>query len=158
LAARGLGLVGEKDSLPALQARLGDAAWPVKIAAAAALLATIGLDPKLLAKSSVDWTESALASDHWAVRRSAAALVGEVPERDALPLLAQALADPAPEVRRAAAKSARKVKTADATKTLVAAVKAEPDAAAREEMVKALGARKDANAREALTAISAERG
>ena len=88
LAARGLGDIGERKSVKALLVAVQDKDWSVKIAAAAALLAVVGLDPQVLAQASVDWTKSALGSEDWAVRKAAAGTIGDFPEKQAVPLLA----------------------------------------------------------------------
>ena len=71
----------------------------MRIAAAVAVMAIVGLDPQVLAQASVDWTKSALASEDWAVRKAAAGVLGDMPEKQAVPLLAPAIADPDPKVR-----------------------------------------------------------
>ncbi|HEX7841191.1 MAG TPA: HEAT repeat domain-containing protein, partial [Kofleriaceae bacterium] len=102
LAARGLGEIGERKSLPALIKLASDKDWTVRIAAAAAIVAIVGLDPQVLAQASVDWTKGALGSQDWAVRKAAAGVLADIPdEKQAVPLLAQAIADPDPKVRLA---------------------------------------------------------
>ena len=115
----------------------------------------------MLAQASVDWARSALTSDDWSVRAGAAALVGQVRERDGVVLLAQALADPQPEVRRAAAAGARKLAGPRAVRALAAAAKTERDGVAREQIVRSLAAMKPETApeaRRALAGIAGESG
>jgi HEAT repeat protein len=158
LAARGLGLVGERDGAIKLADAMQDKEAAVRIASAAAIVAIVAVDPKLLAQASVDWTRSALAAEDWATRESAAALVGVVPEREAIPLLAQALADPQPEVRRAAVKSARRLKGRAAAHALAAAAPHEADAGVKEEMARSLGGPRGVEARVALGELAKEQG
>src|SRR5262249_28656933 len=70
--ARGLGESGERASVGRLVALGDDKDWTVRVAAAAAVMAIVGLDPALLAQASVDWTKSALVSEDWDVRKAAA--------------------------------------------------------------------------------------
>jgi len=139
LAARALGEIGERKSLPALIALAGDKDWTVRISASAAIVAIVGLDPQVLAQASVDWTKSALDSQDLAVRKAAAGVLADIPVKDAVPLLAQAIADKDPVVRFAASKSAGKIKSADAAAKVADAVKAETDPGVKEQQVKALG-------------------
>jgi HEAT repeat protein len=158
LAARGLGEIGERKSVTALASLGGDKDWTVRVAAASAVMAIIGLDPAVLAQASVDWTKSALASEDWAVRKAAAGVLGDMPEKQAVPLLAQAIVDRDPKVRAAASKSAAKMKTPEAATKIAAVVVAEADPAVKEEQVKALGAIGSPVAHEVLTAISHDNG
>ncbi|HMG55959.1 MAG TPA: HEAT repeat domain-containing protein [Kofleriaceae bacterium] len=139
LAARALGEIGERKSLPALIALAGGADWQVRIAAAAAIVAIVGLDPLVLAQASVDWTRGALDSQDWAVRRAAAGVLADIPAKDAVPLLAQAIADKDPSVRREASRSAGKMKTSAAAAQVATAVAAETDPAVKEQQIRALG-------------------
>src|SRR6185369_4614776 len=139
LAARGLGDVADRQSLRALVALAGDPDWTVRLAAARAIVAIVGLDPRVLAQASVDWTRSALDSQDLAVRRAAAGVLADIPATDAVPLLALAIADKDPGVRRAASKSAGRMKSAAAAAKVAEAVKAETDPAVKEQEVKALG-------------------
>jgi len=139
LAARALGEIGERKSLPALIALAGDKDWTVRISASAAIVAIVGLDPQVLAQASVDWTKSALDSQDLAVRKAAAGVLADIPVKDAVPLLAQAIADKDPVVRLAASRSAGKIKSADAAAKVADAVKAETDPGVKEQQVKALG-------------------
>jgi HEAT repeat protein len=55
LAARGLGDIGEKESLrPLIAMASNDTDWTVRIAAAGAIMAIVGNDPVVLAQTSVD--------------------------------------------------------------------------------------------------------
>ena len=139
LAARALGDVGEKTALPALLALAGDKDWTVRIAVARAIVAIVGIDQQVLAQASVDWTRSALTSQDWATRKAAAGVLADIPTAQAVPLLAQAIADHNPAVRLAASKSAGKIKSAEAAAKVVAAVDGESDAKVKEQQIKALG-------------------
>ncbi|HWO26061.1 MAG TPA: hypothetical protein VNO30_45355 [Kofleriaceae bacterium] len=94
-AARAEALAREQD---------GDGA--VRIAAAAATVAIAGLEPQVLAGAAVDVARRALDSQDAAARRTAASCGrADLPESEALPLLARAIADrdraaPAPAHRR----------------------------------------------------------
>ncbi|HEX3764670.1 MAG TPA: HEAT repeat domain-containing protein, partial [Kofleriaceae bacterium] len=158
LAARALGEIGERKSLRALIAAASDRDWTVRIAAAGAIVAIVGLDPQVLAQASVDWTRSALGSQDWAVRKAAAGVLADIPESQAVPLLAQAIADPDPGVRLAASRSAGKMKSADAAARVVAAVKTETDARVKEQQVKALGEIASPTAHDTLAQIAEEAG
>ncbi|MEZ4360292.1 MAG: HEAT repeat domain-containing protein [Kofleriaceae bacterium] len=158
VAARGLGDIAERASVPALQERTTDPAWPVRIAAAEALLSIVGLDPKVLVNASVDWTKSALNSQELAVRQAAAGVLSDLPEREATPLLAQAIKDPDRTVRLAASRSAAKMKTKEAVEKVAAAAIAESDPQVKEQQVVALGEIGRPEAREALTQIAQEPG
>jgi eukaryotic-like serine/threonine-protein kinase len=158
LAARGLGEVGERKSLPALIALATDRDWTVRIAAAVAIVGIVGLSPQVLAQASVDWTRSALDSPDWAVRSAAAGVLADIPEKQALPLLAQAIADPDRKVRLAASRSASKMKSPDAATRIALAVKTETDPEVKEQQVKALGEIGDPAAHDTLAQILAEPG
>ncbi|HEX2689367.1 MAG TPA: HEAT repeat domain-containing protein [Kofleriaceae bacterium] len=158
LAARALGDIGDRKSLPGLIALARDKDWTIRIAAAAAIVAIVGLDPQVLAQASVDWTKGALESADWAVRKAAAGVLADLPEKQAVPLLAQAIADPDPKVRIAASKSAGKMKSADAAEKVTAAVKAETDPQVKEQQVKALGEIGSPVAHDTLAQIAEEPG
>ena len=158
LAARALGDIAERTSLPQLIELAHDADWTVRVAAAAAIVSIVGIDPAVLAQASVDWTKSALESQDWAVRKAAAGVLADIPEKQAMPLLAQAIVDPDPKVRLAASKSAGKMKGADAATKVVAAVKAEADPAVKEQQVAALGAIGNAVAHDTLAEIAEQPG
>ncbi len=158
LAARGLGEIGERKSVKALLALTGDKDWSVKISAAQALIAIVGLAPEVLAQASVDWTRSALGSEDWAVRKAAASALGDLPEKQAVPLLAAAIADPDPKVRLAASTSARRMRGAEAATQVASAAKAEKDPKIKEEQVRALGAIGNAAAHDTLVELQADPG
>ncbi|MCG8424523.1 MAG: HEAT repeat domain-containing protein [Proteobacteria bacterium] len=158
MSARGLGEIGEKSSLRPLLELYQDSDHTVRIAAATAIMTIIGLDPVVLAQASVDWARSALKSQDWAVRQTAAATLGDISEEKSLPLLAQAIVDPDRNVRRAAAESAAKMKSPEAAKEVAEAAKAEKDPEVKELQVVAMGKIKSPVAKEALTAISQEPG
>ncbi len=158
LAARALGEIGERKSLKHLVALTSDKSWAVRISAAVAVMAIVGLDPQVLAQASVDWTKGALASEDWAVRKAAAGVLGDMPEKDAVPLLAQAIADPDANVRLAASKSAGHMKGADAATHVATAAKAEKDPAVKEQQVKALGEIGNAAAHDTLVELQTDPG
>jgi HEAT repeat protein len=139
LAARALGDIGDPGSLDALLELARDKDWTVRIAAAGAIVAIVGLDPKVLAQASVDWTKDALDSQDLAVRKAAAGVLADIPAKEAVPLLAKAIADPDANVRLAATRSAGKIKTADAAGKVAVALKTEVDPRVKEQAVKALG-------------------
>jgi HEAT repeat protein len=139
LAARGLGEIGERTSVPRLVVLARDRDWTVRIAAAAAIVAIVGLEPQVLAQASVDWTRSALDSQDLAVRRAAAGVLADIPVKDAVPLLAQAIADPDPNVRLAASRSAGKIKSTAAASEVADAMNSETDPQVKEQQVKSLG-------------------
>jgi HEAT repeat protein len=111
----------------------------VRIAAAGAIVAIVGLDPKVLAQASVDWTRDALDSQDLAVRKAAAGVLADIPAKEAVPLLAKAIADPDASVRLAATRSAGKIKAAEAAGKVAVALKTEADPKVKEQAVKALG-------------------
>ncbi|HWU87177.1 MAG TPA: HEAT repeat domain-containing protein, partial [Kofleriaceae bacterium] len=156
LAARALGEIGERKSLRALIALSNDKDWTLRVAAAGAIVAIVGLDPQVLAQASVDWTKSALDSQDWAVRKAAAGVLADIPEKEAVPLLAQAIADKDPNVRLAAARSAGKMKSAEAAQQVVSSVKAEADPGVKEQQVKALGEIGNPVARDVLAELASE--
>ena len=158
LAARGLGDIGERKSVPALLALASDKDWTVRISAAVALMAIVGLDPQVLAQASVDWTKSALQSEDWAVRKAAAGVLGDMPEKDAVPLLASAIADPDPNVRLAASHAAGKMHGAEAATSVASAAKAEKDPKVKEEEVKSLGEIGNPAAHDTLVELEADPG
>ncbi|HWO26062.1 MAG TPA: HEAT repeat domain-containing protein [Kofleriaceae bacterium] len=139
LAARALGEIGDSASLRPLQQLADDKSWMLRLAGSAALVAIVGLDPVVLAQASVDWTKSALGSQDMAVRKAAAGVLADIPEKAAVPLLAKAIADDEPSVRLAATQSAAKMKTPEAASALVAVVKTEKDPKIKEQQLKALG-------------------
>jgi HEAT repeat protein len=159
LAARALGEIGERKSLPALLKLASDKDWTVRIAAAAAIVAIVGLDPQVLAQASVDWTKGALDSQDWAVRKAAAGVLADIPdEKQAVPLLAQAIVDQDPKVRLVASRSAGKMKSAAAAKQVVIAVAAETDPKVKEQQVMALGEIGSPEGHDILAKISADPG
>jgi HEAT repeat protein len=158
LAMRGLGEIGEPASIAPLLAFLKDPSWLLRISAASALIAIVGIEPLMLAQASVDWTKNALDSRDWAVRKAAAGVLADIPEQEALPLLAAAIADPDERVRLAAATSAAGMKTAGAATAVVAAVKTEPNPKVKEQQIKALGEIGNPVAKETLAEIAREPG
>jgi HEAT repeat protein/predicted Ser/Thr protein kinase len=158
LAASAIGEIGDRSSLPDLLPLTGDKDWRVRIAAAGAVVAIVGIDPQVLAQASVDWTKSALKSQDLAVRKAAAGVLADIPEKEAVPLLAQAILDDDPSVRLAAARSAGKMKSPEAAVKVAAAAKAEADPGVKEQQVKALGEIGSPAVRETLTQISEEPG
>jgi len=139
LAASGVGQIGDRRSLPALVALAGDPDWTVRLEVARAIVAIVGLDPALLAQAAVDWTKSALDAQDLAVRRAAASVLADIPAADAIPLLALAIKDKEPSVRREASKSAGKMKSAPAAVKVADALATESDLGVKEQQVRALG-------------------
>ena len=92
------------------------------------------------------------------MRKAAAGVLGDMPEKDAVPLLASAIADTDPNVRLAASTSARKMHSAEAANEVASAAKAEKDPKVKEEQVKALGAIGNAAAHDTLVELSADPG
>jgi HEAT repeat protein len=158
LAATGLGEIGERAGLEQLVGADRDKDAHVRIAASAAIVGIVGLAPQVLARTSIDWTQSALDSQDWVVRRAAAGVLADIPAREALPLLARAFADRSAEVRDQAARSAGKIRTREAAETVMAVVEQELDPGVKEQQVKALGAIGDAVAHDVLERISATPG
>jgi len=158
LAARALGDIGEHESLPALIALARDSDWTVRLAAAASVVAIVGLDPQVLAQASVDWTKGALESQDWAVRHAAAGVLADLPEKQAMPLLSWAISDPNPKVRLAASQSAGRMKSAAVAARIVVAVRSETDPGVKEQEVRALGEIGNPAAREVLAEISNQAG
>jgi serine/threonine protein kinase/HEAT repeat protein len=158
LAARGLGMIGERATLEPLSGGLTDAEWRVRIAAAVAVLVIVGLDPDLLAQDSVDWASTAILSEDWTTRRAAARVIGDMPEKHAVPLLAAAIADPDPKVRVVAARSAGRLRGDAAVAQVARAAKQEKDVLVKEEQVKSLGLMGNGTARETLVELSSDTG
>jgi eukaryotic-like serine/threonine-protein kinase len=158
LAARGLGEIGERKSLKALIALAGDKDWTLRVAASAAILSIVGLDPQVLAQASVDWTKNALASENWAERQAAAGVLGDLKEEEAVPLLGKAIEDKDPRVRLAAAANAGKLKGRQAAETVARAVTAEQDPKVKEQQVKALGQIGSPVAKDTLAQIAQDPG
>ncbi|HXU64848.1 MAG TPA: HEAT repeat domain-containing protein, partial [Polyangia bacterium] len=161
LAARGLGELGDRQNLPALVGLASDPDWTVRVVAARAVVEIVGLDPLWLARAAVDWTRSALDSQDLAVRRAAAGSLASVPAGDALPLLARAILDRDPAVRRNAARSAGKMKSAAAAAQIAEATTRETDPTVKEQQVRALGeigTAGGAPARQTLARLSTEPG
>lgn len=155
LAARGVGEIGDGGSLGELIEMLGDKDKTVRLAAAVAILAIVQLDYATLTKKSVDWAKAALGSEDWAVRYAAATTVGDLPKKKVVPLLAQAIADKNPKVRRAATISAARLEhNKQAATTVAAALIKEKDKQVREVQVRALGRIGHADAASTLETIA----
>jgi len=123
-AAIALGrLRGAASSDPLARALLTDAAWSVRYAAAVALARDSSADIALSA---------ALASDSaWQVRQQAARSLQFCPGAVARAALTRALGDPEPVVRAAAASALGEIAGVSERQRLAAALRAEPDSAAR---------------------------
>jgi serine/threonine-protein kinase len=158
LAARALGEIADRSSLDALVAATRDPEWTVRIAAATAVISIVGISPQVLAQASVDWTKSALDSQDLAVREAAAGVLADIPEAQAVPLLARAISDKDPKVRIKALKSAGKMHSADAASKVVAAVATETDPAVKEQQIAALGQIGNPVAHDTLAQIAAGPG
>jgi HEAT repeat protein len=137
-AAEGLAAIGERSSLAPLRRMLADADERVKIAAAAAVLLIAGLDPVLLSQQSLDWARSAINSQNWATRLAAARAIGDIPQDQAMPLFAAAVVDAKPEVRQAAARSARRLRGVEPARQLARVVRTEKVDAVAEEQIRTL--------------------
>lgn len=157
-AALALGKIGEKESLQQLEPLLRESNKVISISAASALLTIVAAEPVVMAQAAVDWTQNALASSDWNVRASGAGVIGDLAPAKALPLLAQAITDSETPVRKAAAKSAGKIKTTEAAKQVMAAVVIEKDASTKEEMVKSLGRIADPVAKDTLVQLATDNG
>jgi serine/threonine-protein kinase len=118
LGARGLGASGERAALESLAPGLDESEPALRIAAAGAILAIAGADPKALAARSADWAQTALADGSWSVRESAVSVLGDLDAAVAVPLLGKAIHDEQPEVRRAAARSLGRTRAAAAVPIL----------------------------------------
>jgi serine/threonine protein kinase/HEAT repeat protein len=140
LVARGLGEIGEPKSLEALSVLINDKDWIVRIAAAVAIIAVVELDPKALEQESTTWPTAGLASPNDATRAEVAGVLSDLPSSDAISLLARAIADDNPDVRREASNSAGRMKSTEAAKQLVQRVEIETDPSVKEQQIKALGA------------------
>jgi HEAT repeat protein len=126
----------------------------VRVAAASAILAIVRLDPKVLARTSVDWAKSALDSQDWSSRRTAAGVLGHLPEQEAIPMLRKALADPDPRVRTAASESAAEMKSPEAAKVIAEATQTERDPQVKAQHVRVLRSIGGPVAREAIAQVA----
>jgi HEAT repeat protein len=106
LAASGLGAIGDLDSARPLIALYGDPDRTVRIAAAAAVLFMLGLDPGVLVPEVASWVQTALRDEDWQVRRSAAEPLRYLPADEAIPLLTAGIVDKDVRVRRRFAEEA----------------------------------------------------
>ena len=158
LAARALGDLGAPASLPSLIPLLHDQQVALRVAAAAAIAAILRLDPQELARAALEEVSRGLHARDLPTRKAAAGALGDLPEQEALPLLAQALADEHAEVRLEAARSAGRLKLgASAGKIADAALK-ETDARGKEQLIRALGQIGSLVGRRALLQLARERG
>ena len=157
-AASGLGEIGEADALRDLLDAIADTDKSVQIAAAVAVLRIVGLSVKVLAQASVDWTKSALESEDSAQRAAGARALGDIPQAQSLPLLAQAIADPEPEVRLEASRSAAKIKTKASAKKVAEAVVVEKNVEVKVVQVKTLATLKEPETKTVLQTIAEETG
>ncbi|MEM9490205.1 MAG: HEAT repeat domain-containing protein, partial [Myxococcota bacterium] len=133
VCAAALQVIGERSSLHSLIKRSeNDPDASVRIRIAAAILFVLGLDPVLLTEASVEWTEEALRSDDWSVRAAASRTVGDLPNDKAEKLLAQAIADDDARVRKAVIRSAARIKTPAAARTVATAMEEERDSEIQE--------------------------
>lgn len=106
LAANGLGAIGDLDSARPLIALYGDPDRTVRIAAAAAVLFMLGLDPGVLVPEVTSWVQTALRNEDWQVRQSAAEPLRYLPAEEAIPLLTAGIVDQDVRVRRRFAEEA----------------------------------------------------
>lgn len=134
ICAYGLGLLGEFDSVRALIARYTDEDKGVRLEAAGAVLAILGLDPVLLTQESVAWVRAALRSEAWQVRQSAAAPIRYLDPEEGIALLAAGIVDRDARVRRRFAEQAVHLGP-DAAPIVAEALRFEPDPEVQEQQV-----------------------
>lgn len=134
LAASGLGTIGDLDSARPLIALYGDPDRTVRIAAAAAVLFMLGLDPGVLVPEVASWVQTALRSEDWQVRRSAAEPLRYLPADEALPLLTAGIVDQDVRVRRRFAEEAAHLGPR-AAPVIAEALRFESDPAVQEQSI-----------------------
>ncbi|MDZ5457967.1 HEAT repeat domain-containing protein [Azohydromonas lata] len=123
-ATGALGLAGPDELavvLPALLAALNDATWPVREEAATTLGKLRPEDP-----AAIRALCASMEDDYWQVRLRAARALGRLRSRDALPVLTEALAHPAGNLRKEAAIALGEIGDARAAVALHVA-EADPD-------------------------------
>lgn len=138
LAAKALGVVGERAHLRELLKLLEDDSPSVRMAAATAALLILDFRPELLARESVDWARQALDSKDWAVRAAVARTLDDLPDEASLSLFHQVSVDESPEVRKAAAESAARMVRPEVFESLATTMVLEDDAAVKEAQIRAL--------------------
>jgi HEAT repeat protein len=153
----GLGELAEPDSLPRLLQMYNDPDRAVQVSAAAVVFTIASLDPRFLADSSADWAADGMNSQDRRMRAAVAGLLGDLREDDAVGLLAQAVQDPDPEVRRVAAQSVAGRNSPRLVRTLMSAVQTETDRRVRAQQIASLGEMGDASARGVLSRIAREK-
>lgn len=142
-ACQSLGKLGVVSALPAIRARLDDAAGQVKMAAVEALAALPG-------EAATQALAAAAASSDLDVQRAAVVGVGERAQPELRPVLRAALASPDASIRLVAVSSIARF--ADSESELGAAV-ADPDAAVRNAALGLLANRSDAAASRILLGL-----
>lgn len=133
-----LGLIGELGHISELEALYGSRDRVVGVTAASAVLFILGLEPRVLRRDSIDWVQAALGTEDWVVRRDATSVAASLPNEQALPLLAQAVADEHREVRLHATRALAGMHTDAAAHTVTTALVAERDPGVKEQQVVAL--------------------
>lgn len=134
LAASGLGAIGDLDSARPLIALYGDPDRTVRIAAAAAVLFMLGLDPGVLVPEVTSWVQTALRDEDWQVRRSAAEPLRYLPADEAIPLLTAGIVDQDARVRRRFAEEAALLGP-KAAPVIAEALRFETDLAVQEQSI-----------------------
>ncbi|MEU3605537.1 fumarate reductase/succinate dehydrogenase flavoprotein subunit [Streptomyces sp. NPDC035033] len=130
--ARGLAAV--QDPAPGPLDPLLDDADPLVRGAALAALAATGCPPRYAARAV-----AALADPAWQVRSGAATALRAAPPAEAVPALAGTLADPNPDVRKAAVLSLLRHRADPGARAALATVTADPDADVRAYASRAAG-------------------
>ncbi len=157
LAASGLGAIGDLDSARPLIALYGDPDRTVRIAAAAAVLFMLGLDPGVLVPEVATWVQTALRDEDWQVRRSAAEPLRYLPADEAIPLLTAGIVDPDVRVRRRFAEEAAHLGP-KAAPVIAEALRFESDPEVQEQSVITLARLANPEVKSTLEEISKREG
>ncbi len=153
LSARTLGTIGDRDNLRKLTGLYEDRDHGVRIAAAAAVLFILGLDPRLLAQDSVDWVMATFHAEDWRIRQSAAAPLRYLEPAQAIPLLAQGIVDSEPQVRARFASEAAHLGP-QAAPIVAEALRFEVDIAVKEAQIATLAKLKDPVVKDTLEELA----
>ena len=140
LATEGLGMSGRLSDVlllaPFLEAG-GDSRQ--QQGAALAILQIMARDPAATSEQSLSWAHTALANDRWFIRQAAADVLGDVPDRSAVPLLAGLLRDGEAQVRRSAARALGRRRERDAMEALRGGL-SDASSEVREESLRSIAA------------------